>query len=109
MIRRVGIYVYETTTVAVNKSVELRQMGKSGMTKLAGETKLSKGIYRIDSDDQLVISIGGGGSDLSIMDDKHDWPDPKFGSLRFAEAFGNNSTLDLAKIGDFFANIDRGV
>lgn len=109
MTRRVGIYVYDTTSVAVNQSVELRQMGKSGTTKLAGEAKLTKGIYRIDSDEKLVISIGGGGADISILEDKGDWPDPKFGSLRFAEAFGNNSTLDLAKIGDFFANIDRGV
>lgn len=108
-VRRVGIYVYETTSVAVNQSVDIREMGKSGSTKLAGETKLSKGIYRIDSDDRLVITIGGGGSDVSIMDDKGDWPDPKVGSPRFASAFANTTTIDLQKVGDFFASVERGI
>lgn len=106
--RLVAIYAYGPITVVVNQSAELRQMGKSGYSKLTGETKLEKGIYRIDGDETLLVSVGGN-SDVSILDDKGEIPDPKVASKRFINAFANDASLDLMKFSDFFIRLDRGI
>lgn len=106
--RRVGIYAYGPVTVAVNQSVELRVMGKGGVTKLAGQTELGQGIYRLDGNEDLVVSVGGA-SDITIMEDKDPWPDPKVASRRFAKFFDASGTFDAQALGDFFANYDRNI
>lgn len=105
MKRRVAIYVYSTTVVAVNQSVELRQLGKTGFTKLGDKQELQKGIYFLDGDQNLLVSVGGL-CEVSVFEEKDPWP--RVSSNRLIDAFGADAS-DADKYKALFGSEPRGL
>lgn len=94
---RVGIYIYESTTIHFGEEVSAVKYGEQVKRQLSGPVTLEPGIYSVDAEEpqQIKPSERDLADVITIHDDKDQWPDPRLRTMKFGDAFPNVSVDDL--------------
>ncbi len=105
---RVGIYIYQSTTIHFGEEVSATKYGEEVKRQLSGPVTLEPGIYSVDAQQpqQIKPSERDLADVITIQDDKDQWPDPRLRMMRFGDVFPNVSVDDLR---GFFPVTAKGI